>query len=302
MKLAGPQVKLAEPTFTLFCTFAKAQISSGDLDPTYPVLRHYYEMLNLTPDERLWRTLLYVTWYNLHSAEQAWHRFPQATELPSDTRYPTGTERRGFRGNNLAALHVNSVLAIVRRNFGGSLSTWVSEAVGAGGKAGWQRVRSAFQQVPYGGNWSSYKWADLLKSVHGYPITAADIGVGGGGETAGPVPGLVRLTGLPWQRVAVDVDLQQDVHLAAVSRGVPFAGLDMLETACCDFNSMSKGQYYVGHDIDAQMEHLQHCSAELKEARRVSFPPAYLGEVGGWKGVRKELKTHFLRTGAVWLP
>jgi hypothetical protein len=292
-------MKLVEPVFAKFCTFATAQIVSGDLDPTYPVLKRFYADEGIPTEQALWRTLLYVTWYNLSSAELAWTRYPSPRELPNDLRLATGTERRGFRGNNLAALHVNTLLALVRSRFGGKLSNWVEAAVGPGGKAGWQQVRGAFQQVPYGGHWSSYKWADLLKNVHGYPITAADIGVGGGGETAGPVPGMVRITGESWKRIVVDVELQQAVHDEAVRRLVPFNGLDMLETACCDFNSLSKGSYYMGHDLDQQRETLAPCSEALKKARLASFDHKYLGEFGGWMGVRKELKGHYLKTGEV---
>lgn len=292
---------MIEPAFTDFCKFAKGQIASGDLDPTYPVLKRAFDSERLPQEIRLWRTLLYVTWYNLHSAEQAWTRFPEPQELPAHTRYPTGTERRAFRGNDLAAHHVNMLLAQVRARYGGKLERWAEATVGAGGKPGWQAVRFAFQQIPYGGNWSSYKWADLLKSVLGYGITANDIGVGGGGETAGPVPGMVRITGRNWQQVATDIGLQQAVHDAAVERGVPFNGLDQLETACCDFNSMCKGGYYVGHDIDVQQEHLAHCSDTLKQARLASFPQQYLGEFGGWTGVRKERRAHYANTGEVLL-
>lgn len=286
-----------EAAFGDFCKFAKAQIESLDLDPTYPVLKRYYDSLALPEEIRLWRTLLYVTFYNLNSAELAWSTYPTPREINEPLRLPTGTERRAFRGNDLAVLHLNAVFTVSRPY--GSLRGWVERATSRGGKQGWADLRASFQGLPYGGNWSSYKWADLLKSVHGYPITASDIGVGGGGETAGPVPGLVRITGFDWKRVASDVGLQQEVHDEAVRRGVPFNGLDMLETACCDFNSLCKGSYYVAHDIDTQMEHLAKCSPELKEARMATFAPKYLGEHGGWFGVRKQLKGVYRDTGQV---
>lgn len=287
------------PLFEKFCVFAKAQVVSGDLDPTYPVLHRLYANSNLPAEIRLWRTLLYVTWYNLHSAETVWKAYPEPGRLPDDLRLPTGTERRAFRGNALAAFHVNSVLEMVNALYKGKLENWMAAAIQPYGKMGWQSVRASFKALPYGGSWSSYKWADMMKSVHGYPITANDIGVGGGGETAGPVPGMVQLTGEPWQKVAHDVELQQFVHDAAVDHGVPFNGLDQLETSCCDFNSLTKGSYYVGHDIDTQQAHVAHCSMELQKARLASFPQQYLGEHGGWFGVRKELKTHYVRTGQV---
>lgn len=284
------------PIFNDFCKFATAQIVSGDLDPAYPVLKRLYDTEGLTEEVRLWRTLIYVTWYSLSSAEQVWKLHPSPREVPP-IALPTGVERRAFRGNQLSTVHLNAVFTASRSH--GSLAGWVNHSVAAGGTAGWQNARSTFMGLPYGGPWSSYKWADLLKNVHGYPITAADIGVGGGGETAGPVPGMVRITGLDWKRVASDVELQQYVHDEAVQRGVPFNGLDMLETACCDFNSLCKGGYYVGHDVDVQQEAMAKCSPELNTARRLTFEKRYLGELNGWNGVRKHLKGVYAKTGEV---
>ena len=291
-----------EAVLQSFCRFAKAHIESGDIDPTYPVLKAVQEASGFDIDQALWSTLLYVTWYNLGSAWKVLKvipRMPTAIDAKLTTwRLPTGTERRGFRGNDLPWQHLNAVIQHVRTH-GGSLSSWVMFVAHQGGKAGWREVRQHFQAFPYGGNWSSYKWADLLKHVHGYAITADDIGVGGGGATAGPVPGMVRVTGQDWKRCATDVVLQQELHDECVRRGVPFNGLDQLETALCDFNSLCKGSYYVGHDIDTQMEHIKELDAIWWESRAKVFAPRYLGEVGGWFGVRKPLKTAFRDRGEI---
>ena len=283
----------------MFCRFAQAQLASGDIDPTYPVLKRVHEGDKLDMDTALWRTLLYVTWYRLDSSEEVWKAVPAlAPGLKAKHggwRLPTGTERRGFRGNDLAWLHLDAVEEAARPH--GGLAGWVEQSIGQGGKLGWEGARQAFQALPHGGNWSSYKWADLLKHVHGYPITANDIGVGGGSATAGPVPGMVRLTGEDWRRCATDLGLQQELHDECVRRGVPFNGLDQLETALCDYNSLCKGSYYVGNDIDLQMDYLKAMGAPWWEARAASFPAPYLGEVSGWFGARKELRTAYRDRG-----
>ncbi len=285
-----------------FCTFAKAHVESWDLDPMYPVLRRFYEDAALPKEVALWRTMLYLTWYHIGTAEKAWNRWPEPAAFSAGdvTPYATGTERRCFRGNVKAGPHLAAFLADTRGY--GSLSGWADAATSRGGKFGWQVARMTFQQIPYGGQWSSYKLADLLKHVHGYPITANDIGVGGGGETAGPVPGMVKLTGADWKRCAADVGLQQELHDEAVRCGVPFNGLDQLETSLCDFNSLLKGGYYVGHDIDVQQEQLRDSGGGLLAARMATFEPKWLGEVGGWNGVRKPLKGLFKERGEIRLP
>ena len=66
-----------------------------------------------------------------------------------------------------------------------------------------------------------------------------------------------------------------------------------METSLCDFNSLYKGRYYAGHDIDMQMERLAYCDASLWEARASAIPQEYRGEVVGWFGVRKELMAKY---------
>lgn len=271
--------------FKDFCRFSCRQLETGDIDPAYPVLRHLYA--GLDRETALWRSLLYVTFYKLSSAEEVWQEHPEPGPVdPNGFRKATGFERRGFRGNDKAAQNVNDAYREARWH-GGFLG-WVNESVRDGAEAGWDRVRADFQRISGNGSWASYKWADILKNVHGFPIVASDIGAGGGGQTAGPIPGMMRLTKQPWQVCATDTMLQRWLLRQALAAGVPFGGLDQLETCLCDFNTLCKGNYYTGHDIDAMMTDLQPGSA-VWAARRQVFDPALLGEINGWPGIRKPL-------------
>lgn len=289
---------LNESLFRDFCLFSKQQIASWDIDPVYPVLGAVYRTqgIHAQRDTALWRTFLYVTFYDLGSAEKVWALYPQPQRVEANAgfRLKTGVERRGFRGNGLAALHVNAFLELCDQ--AGGVAAFVEAGALRGGTAGWDEARRAIRQVPYAGNWASYKWADLLKNVHGYPIEASDIGVGGGRETAGPIPGMAALTGLPWQVCATDVLSQKHLLKCSVDAGVPFAGLDQMETCLCDFYSLCKGRYYTGNDIDQMQEKLQPDSL-FWGARRAALPHAYLGEVNGWAGVRKQRLGEYQRAG-----
>jgi len=194
-----------------FVTFARAHLATWDIDPAYPVLRETYASEKLDPETALWRTLVYLAFYDLSSAEKAWIFYPTPSHVdPSRLMgYKTGIERRGFRGNTKAGEHLNATLDLVTK--AGGLLRWVEQAIDEGDETGWRMVRLFFQGLPYCGPWASYKWADLLKWVHGYKITADDIGVGGKGETAGPIPGMVALTGMSWQACAGDVFAQRNL-------------------------------------------------------------------------------------------
>lgn len=286
-------MKLNAKLFSDFCLFARAQLESGDIDPMYVMLRRFYENERLDREQALWRTLLYLAWYHVGSAEKVWTKIPEPRWVEDEEvrGLPTGIERRTFRGNTYAKMFINAA-----QQKASSLSAWV-DSFGEGTR-GWDRAREELRSLPWCGPWASYKFADLMKHVHGLPLEASDIGVGGASETAGPIPGMVRLTGENWKECASNVGLQRELLAHACDAGVPFAGLDQLETALCDFNSLCKGGYYVGHDIDDQMTKLKDSGAGLWESRIV-FADQWRGELGGWFGVRKERKKVYATTGKV---
>lgn len=284
--------------FNDFCRFSIRQLESWDIDPMYPTLYEYYKSKKFNKEEALWRTFIFVAWYHVGSAEISWSIWPEPQKIPDGlskgTKFSTGTERRLFRGRfNDFVTHVNNFVEITN----GNIKSWVEKHVSVGGEEGWYNLRQAFEKVKFNGPWASYKFADIVKNVHKYPITANDIGVGGGSETAGPIPGMVKLTGKNWKECARDIALQKGLLDYSISMGVPFNGLDQLETALCDFNSLYKGKYYSGHDIDHQMDQLKNSGASLWEARGGAIPTNFRGEVNGWFGVRKELNSLYKNKG-----
>jgi hypothetical protein len=279
-----------------FIRFAQLQLSTRDIDPAYPVLKSAFDAEAIDTETRLWRLVLYLTYYNLTSAAEAWTRTPQPS-LEGIDALPTGIERRGMRGNPEAVRKFIKSLLDKRRQCG-SLEKWIERDFGMIPSRSWRRIRESMETCWGAGSWASYKWADLLKNVMQYPITADDIGLGGGSTTAGPVPGLALLTGEPVEKCFKDVALQVKTY-EEMRLHVPFEGLEEFETALCDFNSLSKGNYYVGHDIDQMAERLPEGSI-FWAARRASLPNQCLGEIQGWSGVRKELKSLYLNNRVIF--
>lgn len=290
--------------FLDFCLFARLQKESKDLDPMYPFLRAVYDSCDLSPDEEIWRTLIYVAFYSLDATVALWKEFPKPAlirRLPKVL--PTGVERRGFRGPKGNALAVNLINRCIESSKAyGGLWAWVREPASLGGERGWTAIRSQFLSIKGNGSWASYKWADLMKNTHGFKIRANDLGAGGGSETAGPIPGLARLTGLPWKRCCRDGLLHRAILKQSRLFGSELESLDELETALCDFNSMSKGTYYVGHDIDVQMENIPRGETELWRARAAAIPSFARGECGGWFGVNRERKFIYRDTNQILSP
>lgn len=273
-----------------FVIFSKAQLESRDIDPAYPILEH--AVAGLSREEQLWRLFLYVTYYHLGSAEQAWNIVGDRPKL-HDLVFPTGVERRGMRGNHARVARFTESLLKAIEPYGG-MGDWVLASATRGG---WDTVRHDFEKLNGAGPWASYKWADLLKNVLRYPLTATDIGGQGG-----PIPGLKRLVGDgDWPMLSVDSHAQRIYNLTK-NEGIPFDGLDQFETALCDFNSLCKGNYYVGADIDAMMDQLNYDSP-MWDYRRISFSGRWLGELpeNNWNGLDRDRLKVYRETGEVVL-
>lgn len=281
--------------FADFRRFSRAHLWSCDIDPIYPWFKRVFERAELSAAERLWRLYVYVTYYHVGTSLRMWETFGEPQAITGyDLTLPTGTERRCFRGQgDLAEQNLND--AFDAGFF--DPDTWAGHT----GEDGWRAIRDRVEEIAWNGPWASYKWADLLKHVQDVPITADDIGVGGNSKTAGPIPGMVKLTGAHWKDCATDTSRQKALLAASRAGGVPFDGLDQMETCLCDFNSVLKRHYYVGHDIDLYGGQLAEANGppEHWQARADVFPDRFLGERNGWDDTRGALQTRYDQTGEI---
>ena len=283
-----------------FLAFSQIQKSTWDIDPTYPLLKKVYEHYDYEQEIALWHTIVYVAFYHLGSAEIFLKKYPYPkANLKWDTSLSTGIERRGFRGRpDLVQEHLHD---LCRRFL--PLTKWIKRLVDCTDHrdARWAYIRQSYASIAYSGPWSSYKFADLLKWVHGYDITAPDFGVGGGSKTAGPIAGLAAITGQDVKKCR-DLEVQESFYrYCNIRMPIPFNGMDQCETCLCDFNSMLKGHYYPGHDIDQQLEFLRSQDMRIYlDLRKEIFPHSTLGELNGWSGVRKNLKRQYRLYGTLY--
>jgi hypothetical protein len=90
---------------------------------------------------------------------------------------------------------------------------------------------------------------------------------------------------------------------AALAADLGDSDVGQVETSLCDFHSLTKGGYYLGHDIDAMQEQLHTTPSDLTPqavaARLGTIPAAYLGEVGGWSGVDRDRRRAYRDTGRI---
>jgi hypothetical protein len=298
---------------TDLATFAYWHIKSGDIDPVYPVLETLHTILCDDDEEALRFTLLYVTYYNLPSAIGAWSRnvFNKPGRLPelSIAKYATGTERRAHRMPHKLVEHLDYLDGIAA-NYG-SLTAWLTHDLTDNPYHNWRLLQDRLRSVRHNGRWAAYKTGEILATVHKYPLKPTDAGHD---FSSGPRKGLAdcypesaAISGFKPDAVnALDKltnDLQEFLNLNVGSH-VP---VEQVETVLCDWHSLLKGGYYVGHDIDVMLEQgnkalsngvlIESDYDELMFAREQAFTHNWLGEYNDWTGIRKDLKTLYRDSG-----
>lgn len=286
-----------------FALFSNALVRSGDIDPQFWILKEYYARYRMSRNRALWHSLIYLAFYHWGSALEAFKRYPEP-DIIDKADWVTGEEftkqRRLFRGskNYFALTHLNATIVAAD----GDLAAWMDKLIEPANtkKEAWTLVRNAFEALPYSGPWSSYKWCDITKFIHDFPITAPDIGTKPG-ATAGPIAGLKSVTGYSWERCADDTKLHWYLYKMLVEDfGVPFQGLDQMESCLCDWQSVLKGNYYIGHDIDRDLAQIANTKQkerlEILAARHRMFDHRLLGELQTfprWGGIRRNMNVAY---------
>ncbi len=282
--------------FRRFCGY---QLASEDVDPLYPVLSHCLWQLNLSTEERFQLVFLYLAYYNLASALQVWLSSGRVSPLHIDSaKLPTGTERRNLRGGVKMNEHLAS-LAQYR-----PLSTWLTEDLSFRpkmAKENWKLVSRRLESVEGNGRWAAYKGCEVLQKVLNLPLRASDAGHA---FSTGPRKGLALFyPGVPGNSpLAIEaLDIQTEGLRNRLAADEVSMGVEQLETMLCDWHSVMSAHYYVGHDIDLNLQDLAKApravAVMLLEARQASFDEMWLGEKRGWPGVRTELNSLYIQRG-----
>lgn len=273
------------------------QVETGDLDPVYPVYRNLSERRGLSQGEVAWLCVLHVAYYNVTSALTAFELAPEPGEIPEDPppestllRLSCATERRGHRDPRKLSAH----LVGLRRELGDDVLGWL----GAYGWE-WEPLNRRITELVGNGRWASYKLAEMLGKVVGVAGEATDAGHR---YSSGPRKGLADLfPGLPTGNGPDDI-AELDALTAELGVLLDEPDVAQVETSLCDFHSLVKGGYYLGHDIDAMLGQTFDTRVwpDVSEARREVFDVELLGEVGErWTGVRTELKTAYRDRGTL---
>lgn len=96
--------------------------------------------------------------------------------------------------------------------------------------------------------------------------------------------------------------LEQEIKKAGGSTNVT-----EVETSLCAYRKFYKATRYNGYYLDRMLEEINvmrgdypEIISEVLDIRKHKFSPKYLGELGGWNGVRPELKKLYRETGIIF--
>lgn len=288
-----------QPLWEDFVTFHRLAVTVGDVDPVYPVLA---ELVRDWPAaEQVEAAVIYVAYYDLGSGLAAINARADGASLAHlPTVLPAATERRAHRDRRQLARHLTHLDDL--RCEHGTLHHFLRQPVAAAAnpQQGWRRLREQLETIHGNGRWASYKTAEVLQKVAGWPVEAPDMGMAG---ASGPAHGL-RMLGITGATHPNELEEAGVALTRALARtGLPGAELSTVETTLCDFHALVEGRYYVGHDIDQMQAQLDRTPSLLTRAAYTArgdvLPAAYLGEIGGWAGPNPARRRVYRDTGVI---
>lgn len=102
------------------------------------------------------------------------------------------------------------------------------------------------------------------------------------------------------------MDEYLDLIIQKIEEAGGSANVTEIETSLCAYRKFYKGSRYNGYYLDRMLEEINSMRADFPEVinevldiRRKKFDARYLGEVGGWKGIRTRLKKAYKEAGIV---
>lgn len=103
-----------------------------------------------------------------------------------------------------------------------------------------------------------------------------------------------------------EMDRRLNIVAARIRESGGNDNVTMIETSLCAYRKFHKASRYNGYYIDRMLEEINKMQADfpqdsnrLKEIRAKILPHEYLGEIGGWNGIRTDLKKYYIKHGEI---
>ena len=300
-------------------------IRMDEIDPAAPMLKYIAKSLKLDRDQKFWLAYLYSTCYSAPTAYYMLVNLPRVQELTKTSiltwwinhkdKLVFESDRARVKTQNQFCIMLMNYKSLVKDSDGSFFDNICKETAAQN----YERVYSYLKKnLYYFGRYSLFMYLETIYNLTDLQIWATGLNLK---ESLSSRNGLCFLLGLDsWvRRQSVKREnLNQEQYFYLQDRlkelfdllinkypSVPTTYWN-LETSLCAYKKLFFQTRYVGYYIDRQMEELIKMQKAvpigadwnlLWRFRREHFNNKALGELNGWRGIRKERMKYFMNTG-----
>ena len=301
-----------------------AGMKMDEIDPACPMLRYIADSLKLDTEQRFWLAWLYSTCYSAPTA------FYMVTSLPRSECISLA-EMKSWWSANKAKLVFESDRRYVK-NFDefpkmfesyreytncGQLETFMKLRQATDGETYEKIYADVANKLYFFGRYSIFMYLETIYNLTKFPMMATGLDLRKARTSRNGLcyalgkDDCVRKSGERSKLTCRDFAyLQRQLQKLYDELTAEYPEVETtywnLETSLCAYYKLFRAKRYVGYYIDRQLEELDEmqrlnpAGADwdlLWKFRRECFNPLTLGEVQGWRGVRKNMMSYFLDTG-----
>lgn len=306
-----------------FKVYHAAAMAVDEIDPASPMLKYIAEKLNLNIEEKFWLAWLYSACYSAPTA------FFMLKNLPSSEKISSAEMKNWWRKNKNNLLFESDRRYVKNRNEfprmfesyreytkGGQLKTFLHLQQSDEQKTYDKIFYDVKEKLYYFSRYSVFTYLEAIYNLTKFPMQATGLNLR---EARTSRNGLCyALKKDDWVRISGKsaclsakqfkyLQRQLEKLYAELISEYPHVPTTYwnLETSLCAWYKFFRAKRYFGYYIDRQMEEIikmekMNPRADFQllwDFRREHFDAKFLGEVQGWRGIRKNLLNYFLETG-----
>ncbi len=286
----------------------KLYISSGDCDPSYPVLKHLAQKYSLNKEDRYWLAILYSACYNDATAWAMFQTAPNYKEANEEnlTRWWKAYKSRLiFTTDRLKVKSFNKLVPMLisyKKLLGSSQTEWFDKLLTPSPELTYKNAYKALRDVYYVGRFSLFLLTEIIHVLTGLPMAPDKLDLRLAESCRNGL--CYAISKEEWVKKALADEQYTYLHnmllKLLLESQEDYPNIDVtywsLETFLCAYKKYFWKKRYIGYYIDRQQNGLQAMKENLPEiqwglfweARKSCLDNRYLGELHGWSGIRKE--------------
>jgi hypothetical protein len=314
-----------DSNWDLFKQYYKLMMYSGDCDPAYPALNYVCDRLESNPNQRYWLSFLYGATYSVPSSYFFFNEFPDPENVnmgrvnrwweKNKKRVDFQSDRKKFQnfgGKQSFPTCVDSFLRLTNKNPEKAYSKFLEIQ---DLEKRYEAVYNFSDNIVTFGRFTLFNFLEALNEITNLKTAPNVLNLREAESSRNGLcyacdkPEFVTLHHSP-PKEPINFDfLQQNLvkMKEELQKECPELNVNFwnLETVLCAFKKLFWNDRYFGYYIDRQQEEISFMEKSVPEGvdwsllwdfRKEYFDNKLLGELNGWKGIRKERMSIFNNT------